>query len=286
MDNPLDWGRWFAVALPVSAVQILLIWGLLLSSYRPSKAPDGESEIEIRPIRATREAFTVKQYWVSFVCLCTIALWCIAHEIEDYVGDMGVIAIIPILAFFSTGVLKKVSVEPLSGFRRFVEYAIVGAYADVTLTFCIQDDFEQFTWTIVFLAMGGIALGKGVTSSGLLDVMGEVIRDMVDGYKLYNVVLILSPIVLVGNFAQLGAVAYLESAGHIHVHQSYNCKRPSCSNCERSWQRSWWKSPGYANLHYWIDLLDWDGYASFWLSKPNSVSPIFSPANSRACVIC
>ncbi|KAK7442505.1 low-affinity phosphate transporter [Stygiomarasmius scandens] len=166
MDNPLDWGRWFAVALPVSAVQILLIWGLLLSSYRPSKAPDGESEIEIRPIRATREAFTVKQYWVSFVCLSTIALWCVAHEIEDYVGDMGVIAIIPILAFFSTGVLKK-------------------------------DDFEQFTWTIVFLAMGGIALGKGVTSSGLLDVMGEIIRDMVDGYKLYNVVLILSPIVLV-----------------------------------------------------------------------------------------
>ncbi|KAF5345994.1 hypothetical protein D9758_013862 [Tetrapyrgos nigripes] len=166
MDNPLDWGRWFAVALPVSAIQLLLIWGLLLASYRPSKAPDGEKEIEIRPIRATRESFTVKQYWVTFVCLATIALWCVAHAIEDYVGDMGVIAIIPILAFFSTGVLKK-------------------------------DDFEQFTWTIVFLAMGGIALGKGVTSSGLLDVMGDLIRDLVDGYSLYNVVLILSPIVLV-----------------------------------------------------------------------------------------
>lgn len=30
-------------------------------------------------------------------------------EIEEYVGDMGVIAIIPIVAFFATGVLKKVS---------------------------------------------------------------------------------------------------------------------------------------------------------------------------------
>ncbi|KAJ8077599.1 low-affinity phosphate transporter [Marasmius tenuissimus] len=166
VDGGLDWGRWFAVALPVSAVSVLLIWGLLLASYRPSRAPDGESELEIRPIRATREAFTLKQYWVTFVCLVTIALWCVAHSIEDYIGDMGVIAIIPIVAFFSTGVLKK-------------------------------DDFEQFTWTIVFLAMGGIALGKGVTSSGLLEIMGGIIRDMVDGFSLYSVVLILSPIVLV-----------------------------------------------------------------------------------------
>lgn len=45
--------------------------------------------------------------------------------------------------------------------------------------------------------MGGIALGKGVTSSGLLDVMDEIIRDMVEGYELYTVVLILSPVVLV-----------------------------------------------------------------------------------------
>ncbi|KAE9390604.1 SPX-domain-containing protein [Gymnopus androsaceus JB14] len=166
MDVPLDWGSWFAVALPVSAISILLIWGLLLASYRPSRSPDGESEIEIRPIRATKEPFTYQQYWVSFVCLATIALWCIAHSIDEYIGDMGVIAIIPIIAFFSTGILKK-------------------------------DDFEQFAWTIVFLAMGGIALGKGVTSSGLLDIMGELIRDLVQDFELYSVVLILSPIVLI-----------------------------------------------------------------------------------------
>ncbi|TRM57048.1 SPX domain-containing protein, partial [Schizophyllum amplum] len=135
---------WFAVALPVSAT---------------ARSPDGDGDIEIKTIRPTKERFTVQQYWVSFVCLATIALWC-------YVGDMGVIAIIPIVAFFGTGVLKK-------------------------------DDFEQFAWTIVFLAMGGIALGKGVMSSGLLEVMDGIIRDMVEGLSLYNVVLILSPVVLV-----------------------------------------------------------------------------------------
>jgi len=108
----------------------------------------------------------MKQYWVTFVCLVTIVLWCIEHSIEDVVGDMGVIAIIPIVAFFSTGVLKK-------------------------------EDFEQFLWTVVFLAMGGIALGKGVTSSGLLDVMDDEIRESIQGLSPYTVVLVLSCIVLV-----------------------------------------------------------------------------------------
>jgi len=61
----------------------------------------------------------------------------------------------------------------------------------------VQDDFERFAWTIVFLAMGGIALGKGVSSSGLLEILYGVIRQVVEGYRLYTVVLILSPIVLV-----------------------------------------------------------------------------------------
>ncbi|KXN91756.1 hypothetical protein AN958_12370 [Leucoagaricus sp. SymC.cos] len=148
MDPQIGWGSWFAVALPVSFISILLIWGLLLLSYHPERSPDGEGEIEIRGIRPTKEKFTIKQ--------C----------IEKWVGDMGVIALFPVVAFFATGVLKK-------------------------------DDFERFAWTIVFLAMGGIALGKGVVSSGLLEIMDTVIRKLVDGYSLYQVVLILSPIVLV-----------------------------------------------------------------------------------------
>ncbi|GJE85621.1 sodium/sulfate symporter [Phanerochaete sordida] len=166
MDPKVDWAKWFAVALPVSAISLVLIWLLLLVSYRPARAPDGEGELEIRPIRPTREPFTLKQYWVCAVCIVTIALWCVEHEIEAVVGDMGVIAIIPIVAFFSTGVLSK-------------------------------DDFDQFLWTVVFLAMGGIALGKGVTESGLLDVMDEGIRRLVDGLSEYTVVVVLSVVVLI-----------------------------------------------------------------------------------------
>jgi hypothetical protein len=55
-------------------------------------------------------------------------------------------------------------------------------------------------WTIVFLAMGGIALGKGVMSSGLLEVMDVLIRKLVDGKSLFSVVLLLAPVVLVRAF--------------------------------------------------------------------------------------
>ncbi|KDQ19282.1 hypothetical protein BOTBODRAFT_434350 [Botryobasidium botryosum FD-172 SS1] len=165
MKPRLDWAEWFTVAIPVSATSIFLIWLLLLASYRPGKTIDGQ-DLVLRPIRPTREPFTVKQYWVCFVCIVTIGLWCVEHAIEEYVGDMGVIAIIPIVAFFSTSVLKKA-------------------------------DFDQFLWTVVFLAMGGIALGKAVSQSGLLETMDIVIRNLVGGLDLYEVVLSLSLIVLV-----------------------------------------------------------------------------------------
>jgi phosphate transporter len=110
MDPPLDWASWFAVSIPVSGVSIILIWLMLLVSYRPARSPDGEGYLEIKAIKPTKERFTNKQYWVSFVCIVTIALWCMAHSIEAYIGDMGVIAIFPVVAFFSTGVLKKVCI--------------------------------------------------------------------------------------------------------------------------------------------------------------------------------
>lgn len=136
MDPKIDWGRWFAVSLPVSGVSIILIWLLLLVSYRPARLPDATETsfassiglgnggrkgeiLEIKSIRPSRERFSPKQWYVAVVTLGTIILWCVESLIEDYVGDMGVIAIIPILAFFGTGVLKKVNLPII--IDRFVQ---------------------------------------------------------------------------------------------------------------------------------------------------------------------
>lgn len=125
MDPSLDWLGWFAVSIPVSGVSIILIWLLLLASFNPGKTIDGE-DLTIKPIRPTRERFTAKQYYVSFVCILTIGLWCFEHKLEYLVGDMGIIAIIPILAFFGTGVLKKVSPSYLLFFSSDQEAQALG----------------------------------------------------------------------------------------------------------------------------------------------------------------
>jgi phosphate transporter len=190
MEPQLDWGRWFLVALPVSGVSIVLIWLLLLVSYRPSRLPMGSGgNLEIKSIRPTRERFTVKQWWVTFVCVVTITLWVLEHSIEEWIGDMGVIAIIPIVAFFGTGILKKV---------RMYFPSLSCTHTDTSP--CPQDDFEQFLWSVVFLAMGGIALGKGVTSSGLLDKMDILIRRLVEGRSEFGVIVVLTTVVLVSCF--------------------------------------------------------------------------------------
>ncbi|CAK3961028.1 probable Na+ dicarboxylate, Na+ tricarboxylate and phosphate transporters [Lecanosticta acicola] len=150
MEPQPGWGTWFFVALPVCIVTILLIWLLLLVTFRPGR------NTTIVPIRPMKDKFNGVQWFISIVTLATIVLWCVSHELEGIFGDMGVVAIIPIVLFFGTGILTK-------------------------------EDFNNFLWTIIILAAGGLALGKAVNSSGLLTTIAISITDMVADLSLYGV---------------------------------------------------------------------------------------------------
>lgn len=136
----------------------------------------------------------------------------------------------------------------------------------------LQDDFDQFLWTVVFLAMGGISLGKGVTSSGLLDVMDDIIRDIVDGLSLYTVVLVLSGIVLVSR-----VLCYSSSSmnvailGRFYFHQSYYRKRAIGTDCQRSREQDGRKPAESVDFPHRSHLLRWNGYARLWVPEPNCV---------------
>lgn len=160
MEPPPTWGEWFFIVIPVGIVSILLIWILLLTTFQPGKGTT------IVPIRPVKEPFTGLQWFVSAVCLATIGLWCASHQLESTFGDMGVIAIIPIVLFFGIGILTK-------------------------------EDFNNFPWTIIILAAGGLALGKAVESSGLLHTVAGSISREVDGVDLYGILLIFSSLTLV-----------------------------------------------------------------------------------------
>ncbi|KAI1453164.1 SPX-domain-containing protein [Annulohypoxylon moriforme] len=160
MEPAPTWGEWFFVVIPVGIISILLIWILLLVTFQPGKGTT------IVPIRPVKEAFTGLQWFVSFICIATIGLWCASHQLESTFGDMGVIAIIPIVLFFGIGILTK-------------------------------EDFNNFPWTIIILAAGGLALGKAVKSSGLLHTVAEGISQEVNGVDLYGILIIFSSLTLV-----------------------------------------------------------------------------------------
>ena len=79
---------------------------------------------------------------------------------------MGVVAIIPMVLFFGTGVLTK-------------------------------EDFNNFLWTIIILAAGGLSLGKAVSSSGLLHTIANGITERVQDMSLYGVLVVFASLILV-----------------------------------------------------------------------------------------
>lgn len=155
-----SWGIWFFIALPVCIISILLIWVLLLITFQPGKGTT------IVPIRPMKDKFTGLQWFISGVTVVTIVLWCVTHQLENIFGDMGVVAIIPLVLFFGTGILTK-------------------------------EDFNNFLWTIIILAAGGLSLGKAVSSSGLLHTIAGAITEKVDGMSLYGVLVVFAALILV-----------------------------------------------------------------------------------------
>ncbi|KAG5970071.1 hypothetical protein E4U58_000772 [Claviceps cyperi] len=154
------WLQWFFIVIPVGAVSILLIWVLLLVTFQPGKGT------VIAPIRPLKERFSGVQWAVAIITVATIGLWCASHQMEHIFGDMGVIAIIPIVLFFGIGILTK-------------------------------EDFNNFPWTIIILAAGGLSLGKAVRSSGLLHELAEIVSKNVQGMSLYVVLVVFSALILV-----------------------------------------------------------------------------------------
>lgn len=160
MSPAPSWGVWFLIALPVCILTVILIWVLLMVSFRLDKGT------HIVPIRRTKDKLTGIQYFIIFVTLLTIVLWCISRQLKSVFGGMGIIAIIPLVLFFGTGILNK-------------------------------EDFNNFLWTIIILAAGGLSLGKAVSSCGLLDTIAQAITSRVSHLSIYGTLVVFAGLILV-----------------------------------------------------------------------------------------
>lgn len=153
MEPPPSWGQWFVIALPVCVLSLLLIWIFLLLTFKCSSR-----NTHLVAIRTIDDKFSAIQWYIITVSLLTIFLWCIASRLTGIFGEMGIIALIPIILFFGSGLLTT-------------------------------EDFNNYPWNIVVLAMGGTALGKAVASSGLLNTIAITIQHQVEDFSLFGVTL-------------------------------------------------------------------------------------------------
>lgn len=87
-------------------------------------------------------------------------------ELEGVFGESGIISIIPIVLFFGTGLLQK-------------------------------EDLNNFPWSIILLAMGGLSLGKAVSSSGLLKTIATALQHQIKDFNVFVILIIFGILILV-----------------------------------------------------------------------------------------
>ena len=59
-----------------------------------------------------QDPITGVQIYVLLVSIATVGLWCANGALTDVFGEMGIIAILPMVAFFGFGVLGKARTRP------------------------------------------------------------------------------------------------------------------------------------------------------------------------------
>eukprot|EP00892_Ulva_mutabilis_P010916 jgi/Ulvmu1/8197/UM041_0006.1 len=159
--TPPNWLEWFAIALPVSTVINLAIWGLLLLYYNPDR-----EVTEILPLRSSNDPINMTQVVVVMVSAVTVLLWCGNTALQGILGDQGIVAILPLAVFFGTGILDK-------------------------------DDFNGFLWHVVMLAQGGLVLSEAVKQCGVLELVADAITSATADLDLWSLVAVFCAVVAV-----------------------------------------------------------------------------------------
>lgn len=62
--------------------------------------------LQVRPLKPNVDPLNGTQIYVIVVSVITVLLWCFNTFLSTFTGEMGILAIIPLVAFFGFGVLE------------------------------------------------------------------------------------------------------------------------------------------------------------------------------------
>lgn len=153
-QNPISFIQWMAFAAPTAIVILILDWVYLLIIFRPSS-----SRVDIPSNEDSFKPWTFNHTLAVITTVTTIVMWALNETFSTYLGHVGITSLIPVMVFFSCGILDS-------------------------------HDFGTLRWSTLVLMGGGLALGEAMTVSGLLDIIADAISNGLGSYSIWIVLLI------------------------------------------------------------------------------------------------
>mmetsp|Transcript_51195 Transcript_51195/g.124117 ORF Transcript_51195/g.124117 Transcript_51195/m.124117 type:complete len:557 (-) Transcript_51195:62-1732(-) len=149
----LTFTSWMMFSLPFCGLLLLATWALLRYRYPPQMHV-------LRLTDLTRDQPSLKgsQIMALSITVGTVVAWALWKplQLEPLFGSMGVVGLVPVILFFSTGLLER-------------------------------EDFEKgLNWTVLVLIGGGLALGHVMERSYLLHIASSSIVTALSGAGLWT----------------------------------------------------------------------------------------------------
>jgi len=139
--------EWIGTALPLCVLLVVICHLVLTAWFRP-----GHYGLPLIPKHQDR--FDARHRVVIGTMIISVLLWCFKPALGIF-GSEGIIACIPVVILFGTGILTK-------------------------------EDFNSLPWNVIYLVAGGICLGKAVKSSQLLYIVVGAVESILDGVNLWT----------------------------------------------------------------------------------------------------
>ncbi|MFW6141004.1 MAG: SLC13 family permease [Candidatus Saliniplasma sp.] len=152
---------WMIIALPITILMFLFAYFVLYFAFKPSI-----KELDIDLEHKAKSGFSRKQIFILVIFSITVLLWLTSSVpiVDTLFQSAGIIALIPVVVFFGTGLLDK-------------------------------DDLGKLNWNVLLLMGGGMSLGNAMRVTGLAEWMVSLVDHQ--ALSLIMVVVIFSAIAII-----------------------------------------------------------------------------------------
>lgn len=159
-ENSISFMKWLYVALPLCLLMVTAFYFTLCVLFRPASF--------MLPLVPRSTASLGPWHWIVILTLVTtIMIWSVP-SFSAVFGSAGMVAAIPIVVFFGTGILEK-------------------------------EDFNSLPWDVVLLVSGGSVLGAGVQSCKLLEIVATWLATLGHSNLFWTYAVLVGALALIAN---------------------------------------------------------------------------------------